>query len=63
MTFRKIFASNILFLLATIIFFIAGVRYYIRADTVGAILSFAIAVLFLIGYFRQVKYNKPMRKK
>ncbi|HEB47353.1 MAG TPA: hypothetical protein ENI22_02690 [Candidatus Pacearchaeota archaeon] len=63
MTFRKIFASNILFLLAAIIFFIVGVRYYISADTIGAILSFAIVVLFLIGYIRQIKYNKPKRKK
>ncbi len=63
MTSRKIFASNFWFLLAAVIFSIVGVRYYISADTVGAIISFVIVALFLIGYIRQVKYNKPRRKK
>ncbi len=62
MTLRKLFASSIWFLIGAVIFLIAGIRYVVMADTVGAIINFLVALFFLIGYLGQLKFNKPKRK-
>jgi len=55
---KKILSSNIWFLVGAILFLIAGVRYIILNDVVGAIIYFVGVVLFLIGYFGRVKFSK-----
>ena len=62
MTFRKLFASSIWFLIGAAIFLLAGIRYVINADTIGAIIHFVIALFFFIGYIGQLKHNKPKKK-
>jgi len=61
MMWRKIFSSNLWFLLGAILFLIAGVRYVINYDVIGAIINFLVALFFLIGYIGQVKFNKPKK--
>ena len=63
MKLKKIFASNLWFLLGAILFLIAGIRYLLRDDTTGAAIYFLVSVLFAIGYLGQVKFNKLKKRR
>ncbi len=57
----KILASSLWFLLGAILFLIAGIRYIISQDVIGAIINFLVALLFLVGYIGRVKFNKKKK--
>ena len=59
---RKIFSSSIWFLIGAALFLIAGIRYVIKEDVIGAIIYFLVAFIFLIGYIGQIKFNKSNKK-
>ena len=60
---RKICASNIWFLIGTVLFLISGIRSVFQQDDTGAVISFLAALLFLIGYIGRVEMTKSKRNK
>jgi hypothetical protein len=55
---KKILASKFWFLIASLIFTLGGIRFLLREDKTGAIIYFIGALLFLIGFIAQAKFNK-----
>jgi len=55
---RKICASPFWFLIGSIIFIIGGIRFLLIEDSTGGIIYLSAALLFLIGFIGQIKFNK-----
>jgi len=62
MKIKEICTSSYWFLIGTILFLIASVRYYAIKDIPGSILNFIIALFFFIGYRVQSKFSKPKKR-
>ena len=55
---KEILSSPVWFLIAGILFLLAGVRLFLQDDLMGGIIYITASVLFNIGCLGHMKFNK-----